>query len=135
MARLRRRWRAAKWTGLLLTLSAAGSWLLSQFGYCRVQWQGYGWDLYHGHIEIHGHNPPPDGFACYSNDDEFFLDFYADTWMCGLHIRSVIIASAVLTVFAFWLDRRRILPHCCQGCGYDLTGNTSGVCPECGAKI
>lgn len=23
----------------------------------------------------------------------------------------------------------------CSKCGYDLTGNTSGVCPECGAKI
>ncbi|MHC4090717.1 MAG: hypothetical protein ACYSVY_10655 [Planctomycetota bacterium] len=24
---------------------------------------------------------------------------------------------------------------CCQGCGYDLTGNVSGVCPECGAAV
>jgi len=24
---------------------------------------------------------------------------------------------------------------CCSSCGYDLTGNTSGVCPECGEKI
>jgi hypothetical protein len=31
-------------------------------------------------------------------------------------------------------DRRAIPPHCCQGCGYDLTGNTSGACPECGWK-
>lgn len=23
----------------------------------------------------------------------------------------------------------------CQGCGYDLTGNVSGRCPECGATI
>ena len=28
--------------------------------------------------------------------------------------------------------RRRPLPGCCHACGYDLTGNTSGVCPECG---
>jgi hypothetical protein len=28
---------------------------------------------------------------------------------------------------------RRVWPvGCCAGCGYDLTGNTSGVCPECG---
>jgi hypothetical protein len=26
-------------------------------------------------------------------------------------------------------SRRR---HVCFGCGYDLTGNTSGICPECG---
>ncbi len=35
------------------------------------------------------------------------------------------------SAFLFWRDRRPP-PHCCQKCGYDLTGNTSGVCPECG---
>jgi hypothetical protein len=29
------------------------------------------------------------------------------------------------------LRRARGAPHC-AGCGYDLTGNVSGVCPECG---
>jgi hypothetical protein len=28
--------------------------------------------------------------------------------------------------------RRRRRPGLCPHCGYDLTGNTSGVCPECG---
>ncbi len=23
----------------------------------------------------------------------------------------------------------------CRGCGYDLTGNVSGVCPECGTPV
>lgn len=41
---------------------------------------------------------------------------------------------ALPTAFLVWLDRRRIPPHCCQCCGYDLTGNTRGVCPECGGK-
>ena len=31
------------------------------------------------------------------------------------------------------LLRRR--PGCCRRCGYDLTGNTSGICPECGAAV
>ena len=31
-----------------------------------------------------------------------------------------------------WRRRRRGL---CQNCGYDLTGNESGVCPECGTEI
>ncbi len=26
-------------------------------------------------------------------------------------------------------------PGHCQKCGYNLTGNVSGVCPECGTKI
>ncbi|MCC6361329.1 MAG: hypothetical protein IT450_21540 [Phycisphaerales bacterium] len=26
-------------------------------------------------------------------------------------------------------------PGCCRNCGYDLTGNTSGRCPECGRRV
>jgi len=53
-------------------------------------------------------------------------------------------AAAALGCYVIvWLVRRRItrnlrmeltrrgLPTC-LGCGYDLTGNVSGVCPECG---
>ena len=31
--------------------------------------------------------------------------------------------------------RKRIAKGFCPVCGYNLTGNTSGVCPECGTKI
>ena len=26
-------------------------------------------------------------------------------------------------------------PNHCRRCGYNLTGNTSGVCPECGTQV
>jgi len=29
----------------------------------------------------------------------------------------------------------RTRPGFCARCGYNLTGNTSGVCPECGMKV
>jgi len=35
-------------------------------------------------------------------------------------------------------DERRLVPSeraDCDRCGYDLTGNISGTCPECGAPI
>lgn len=35
------------------------------------------------------------------------------------------------TVLLFLKDRRRAAPGFCR-CGYDLTGNISGRCPECG---
>jgi hypothetical protein len=38
------------------------------------------------------------------------------------------------TVFLWWRDRS-VPPGHCEGCGYDLTGNVSGVCPECGQKV
>jgi len=45
---------------------------------------------------------------------------------------------AVLPVTAsmqFIRSRRRPEAGFCIPCGYNLTGNTSGICPECGAKI
>lgn len=42
----------------------------------------------------------------------------------------VIVATPTATLL--WRDRRRILPGYCKQCGYNLTGNVSGVCPECG---
>jgi hypothetical protein len=32
-------------------------------------------------------------------------------------------------------SRRRPRAGCCPICGYDLTGNASGVCPECGRSV
>jgi len=39
----------------------------------------------------------------------------------------------VPTGWLWWRDRRRVAAGCCAACGYDLTGNVSGRCPECGA--
>jgi hypothetical protein len=38
-----------------------------------------------------------------------------------------------MIIRAFWKRRRNA--RGCLGCGYDLTGNISGVCPECGAAV
>jgi len=49
-------------------------------------------------------------------------------WIC-------LVITAVPTGFLWWRDRRRIPPGHCQRCGYNLTGNVSGVCPECGEVV
>ncbi len=41
-----------------------------------------------------------------------------------------LIAFAIPTGLFFYLDRRPLPGHC--PCGYDLRGNVSGTCPECG---
>lgn len=49
-------------------------------------------------------------------------------WMC-------LVLPVVPTAVLFWRDRRRIPPGHCRACGYNLTGDVSGVCPECGGRI
>jgi hypothetical protein len=43
--------------------------------------------------------------------------------------------SAAPGVVLLWRHRRRRLPGFCRRCGYNLTGNVSGICPECGTPI
>ena len=53
--------------------------------------------------------------------------------MKGVYIPfwSVMLVIGVPTVVLLYRDRR-YPPGRCQKCGYSLTGNVSGVCPECG---
>lgn len=44
----------------------------------------------------------------------------------------LLLGTSIPTAWLFYRDRRRIRPSHCRRCGYDLTGNTSGVCSECG---
>ena len=41
---------------------------------------------------------------------------------------------AGVSTFIFWRSSRPIPPGHCKTCRYDLTGNISGVCPECGTS-
>ncbi|MCH7813010.1 MAG: hypothetical protein IID40_03220 [Planctomycetes bacterium] len=46
-----------------------------------------------------------------------------------------LLAIVTYPLLPFALRRNRRKRGLCLKCGYDLTGNTSGVCPECGAAI
>jgi hypothetical protein len=61
----------------------------------------------------------------------------SDWWGARVIVPSwVLLAPAVfVTAVLWWRDRRRIPPGHCQKCGYNLTGNVSGVCPECGTAV
>jgi hypothetical protein len=53
-----------------------------------------------------------------------------------VRVRCWVVAAAVAMPTGFgwcaWNLRRRRRDRHCHRCGYDLTGNVSGVCPECG---
>jgi hypothetical protein len=44
-------------------------------------------------------------------------------------------ALLVPTLLLWRRDRRRPRPGFCRQCDYDLTGNVSGICPECGTPL
>ncbi len=57
-------------------------------------------------------------------------------WYLMPRLWVVVAAFGILplaSVLRFWARRCRAGE--CQSCRYDLTGNTSGVCPECGTAV
>jgi len=66
-------------------------------------------------------------YACGTIRGRFVCSIELPLWLPLLLV-------AVPTALLWWRDRRYPAGHC-RNCGYDLTGNVSGVCPECGTPI
>jgi len=79
-----------------------------------------------------GANPSPQAFDSY------------------IHVRGILVrgaqgSGAVLAISLAgllhtilrpaWVSRQRVRMGLCGKCSYDLTGNTSGRCPECGTAV
>lgn len=45
----------------------------------------------------------------------------------------IFVPCALVSLLFYRRARRKRLIGCCSTCEYNLTGNTSGTCPECGA--
>lgn len=56
-------------------------------------------------------------------------------WRIEVPLWIPFVLVSLATAFLWWRDHRRISPGHCEQCDYDLTGNTSGVCPECGTPV
>jgi hypothetical protein len=48
---------------------------------------------------------------------------------------ALFLATPLLFIISHIRQRGRRMPGNCHTCGYNLTGNTSGVCPECGTPV
>ena len=148
----RRKWRWwAKWAGLACCVAILFAFALSTQR--RFLWgspSGQYWvELVYGAVYYvySPHGPFPVFVASgwhvlhYGGDwlDGLQLDFRTRPLAGGRWVSIPLwmpfLAIGIPTAVMFFLDRRRIPPNHCRKCGYNLTGNVSGVCPECGTQV
>ncbi len=133
--------RVVKWAGLLCCVLLVAAWGVSlfwYFGYVGVTGIRY---LAQGGAYI-THHPPGSqtGIGWKFQRVEFGcmwwpahrVDFGLSKWWIPLWIPLLL---AGLPTAWLWMRGRRPPPGYCMECGYNLTGNVSGVCPECGTEI
>ncbi|MFH1747662.1 MAG: hypothetical protein ABIG44_11525 [Planctomycetota bacterium] len=56
-------------------------------------------------------------------------------WRLDVPVWPFIVLPGVLAGWIWWRERHRPGPGCCEHCGYNLTGNLSGRCSECGESV
>ena len=63
------------------------------------------------------------------------------TWAIGVpfwalvFLPTLLLAASAMISGRTFRRHRRLSRGLCLTCGYNLTGNTSGVCPECGTPM
>ena len=95
-----------------------------------TRWTGWGYCYFAGDGQI---DYPPSHFG---HRHVSISRVTADEWSCPYWF-VLVLASAVPagSAIGHLIRRRRRHQGRCQQCRYDLTGNASGVCPECGTPI
>jgi hypothetical protein len=86
--------------------------------------------------EFWGPKPLDWGYTVQADKGRFAYGIRMPNWNGLKWIRMPLwlpfIVFAAPTTYLWHRDRRRIPPGHCHSCNYNLTGNTSGICPECG---
>jgi hypothetical protein len=142
MRRRRRVRRVAKWVGLVVCVLVAVCWVVNFWWNFALM---PGDTLVVGAVGggfvvnwISGWNEQPIEVIIYKN--EFGFGWLPEMIISrsggdtGVPFWLVLSVFVPVTGVLWWRDRRRIPPGHCR-CGYDLTGNVSGRCPECGQEV
>ena len=151
MTRPSRTRRILKWTGAGLSLLIVIAWIVSLWfqlshkltpdaafvvdeGYLSIAYfEGDVTAVLEHPIGITGHGYLRAGLTWPRIGKDWVISssYYGGIWI-GLPLWLLLLLTAIPTAWLWHRDRRRVRPGCCLRCGYDLTGNTSGVCSECG---
>ena len=134
-----------KWSSLVLWLLILGMWIGSNWWYVGAVSGHAGFLLSQGGIYVHGKRTSVKQSVVFGGS---VADY--ECHMCAEgHYRQATPFTGTRRInltwfwsflgggvaFCWWYDRRCYPPGHCQKCGYDLTGNESGVCSECGTTI
>lgn len=68
-------------------------------------------------------------------DVAMVLGLFVGWWPPVVIVAAITAFIMLLQMFGRRESLRRRFTGACHGCGYELTGNLSGVCPECGRAI
>lgn len=148
--------RILKWTGAGLSLLILASWSTSQWlrwqklftnqtvvlidaGYFRLATADFDlateWNI-RSELRWHWHSDSGFGLPKIAMRDPLALSIpgipFGIVSKISIPFWLLLLLTAAPTAWHWHRDRRGIPPGHCPRCGYDLTGNTSSVCSECG---
>ena len=148
MRPITRKRRILKWAGL-----AACGLIVFAFGLSRFWSIGLRWGHYYGAIDAHAvefrytemlgidrlrwtirRNMFAKRIQWWPSSNQFSPRTIARTTIYQIPFWMPLALIGIPTILA-WRRDRRIPPGHCRKCRYDLTGNESGVCPECGKAV
>ena len=134
------RYRRLKWLTLVLAGMFVAVFLIS-IGYdFGLAWNSgmVGWVRGRIFVAMESHErPPPSALFWRANSEiRWKLSISQGNQVTLVQIPFWIpLMVALAAAWFFHRKARAIMPGRCRSCSYDLTGNTSGVCPECGIKF
>ena len=139
-----------KWAGLVACVTIAGLWGMA------ARWQVYvdagRWEFAmvagrigcsHVMFDVGSGTRSILGYEPETWKDRFGLSWpESGPWSSGTHYWSLevplwwlFLIAGIPSAYAWYRDRQSWAPGHCSKCGYNLTGNVSGRCPECGNAI
>lgn len=143
MTRRNRLRRMMKWGGLFGCFTFMVSWCLSIYGYVDLNYGRFNIAAQCGGLKVIQQRGPHEHLTRleYSWFQNSCLRLVPHA-MSTPSMKIWLFVPFWLPFFAFAIPTIILLLHgrlktegCCLECGYDLTGNESGVCPECGTEI
>ena len=138
--RLSRRWRMLKWAGLLICVLLTLTIVLTRWW--SIAWsRGNYWGFFQWGAVAVGYHKSVDDFwwdvrrNIQTGPLFWWFDYQPGRASCFITPLWLPLAVIGVPTILAWRRDRRIPPGHCQRCGYDLTGNVSGRCSECGAEM